>query len=713
MRFIKNLKIGYKIAGSLGLILLLFALLSGYVLLTVSDLGDGSIEINEAYMSLVRESNDLNNQMSLVSGQIAVYLVSGNEEDYSKAVELQEPIPGIIDNLDQLIASYASLGELGDTVGQVKTEYVNLTTILTTAKEAFDGLAEARSEIVKIKPAWLDYANTYYSDNSYTIGPYTSTITKLVEEEGIYEDIELANQKVIVARRKMDEGYRVVSDIYTFFSIQAEADLNKNPQLILEADQSFVDLEVYIAGLIEAATSDTEESVLERMANYLKVYRIQLANMMEKWTALEVETARLKSAKDNLAALVSTLQITGLDNTGVAVGAQVSSITTFRLVLIIVLGVTFLLGIMLTIILVIGITRPIHKLVDVANEMASGNLAVGQTQTFYKDELGVLTKAMFEMQGNIRRLIEEITESANDVAHTSAGLTRNAYETTKTTEEVARTVEEISNGAMNQAADTQKATDVIIDLGAIIKTNTESAMLLEEKSQAIESLSVEGIEVIRTLIDKTNESKSAMDEIIASVGQTNERAKQIGDASNLIKTIAEQTNLLALNAAIEAARAGQHGKGFAVVADEIRKLAEQSTASTKEIDQMLVELLSTSDATLETGEAVKIAVESQVESVKETEASYSKIAEGIGESLEEIQNINLISRNMEKNKEEVMSVVEGLAAIAEENAASTEETSAAAEEMLASMVEVDNSSGHLNQLANQLNELINRFTIDE
>ncbi|MCT4543210.1 MAG: methyl-accepting chemotaxis protein [Vallitalea sp.] len=221
----------------------------------------------------------------------------------------------------------------------------------------------------------------------------------------------------------------------------------------------------------------------------------------------------------------------------------------------------------------------------------------------------------------------------------------------------------------------------------------------------------EGIQITNDLTDKTNKREQSENEIFSLIKETNRSSSKISNASKVIASIAEQTNLLALNAAIEAARAGDAGKGFAVVAEEIRKLAEQCSISTKEIDIVLKALINDSIIAVEKMEEAEISAREQSESVVIAENKYKEIYDAIKLEEKSVKKMNNSIIEMEVRRKNVFDVIHSLSAMAEENAASTEETSTITEEQLGHIKKIENTSDNLYNLAQQLHQNLEEFKL--
>merc|ERR1711879_453548 len=252
-------------------------------------------------------------------------------------------------------------------------------------------------------------------------------------------------------------------------------------------------------------------------------------------------------------------------------------------------------------------------------------LSIDERFTSSNDELGKLAKSGQSMLTTLKEIIKTLKQSASDLDNTSSNMNTSASEIDFAMNEVAEAVTDIAKNATSQAQETQRVTDDINTLGDIIEENNKNTEQLTLLSNTIENITKEGLQLVNQL---TKDAKSNVDifgEIFTVIGKTSDSTSKIGDASKIISDISEQTNLLALNAAIEAARAGEAGRGFAVVADEIRKLAEQTSASTGLIDNMLSELIDNVGDAQQKSESVKKAISNQQTSVTATEEKYNEI----------------------------------------------------------------------------------------
>lgn len=382
-----------------------------------------------------------------------------------------------------------------------------------------------------------------------------------------------------------------------------------------------------------------------------------------------------------------------------------------------IIGLSFAAALVVSIFVTVGlgnsIAKPIVKTVRQAERIANLDITTDIDASFRKkkDEIGLLANALQNITESFRGIIEELKNASTQLTNTAGRMSEMSEETAISSGEIATTIGELARAAMNHAEHTQEGSIRTQELGEAIEQNQHSFMVLEKATDKVLEILNEGAAAMGILRIKTEENNTEAAEIKEVTEKTNDSAQLIGHASEVISQIAEQTNLLSLNAAIEAARAGEAGKGFAVVAEEIRKLAEQSTASTGEIDSIVAELQRNTGRAVTAIERMDIAMKDQTISANNSQESFEGISAAIKKAIDAVEDLSTSGKAMEKVKGGIIETMENLSAIAEEDSASTQEISASLEEQTASLEELAASSKTMDELAVQLETIIKKFKI--
>ena len=510
--------------------------------------------------------------------------------------------------------------------------------------------------------------------------------------------------------------HQTIEDVY---GLMITTDDSENQRLKNDLIAKRKELDENFFAYEQLSLTSTQINEMKDLKEALQKFRaannqvIDLATQHKNQEAYDLSQKKaaplLKDVLSDLDNIASASDQGGTEMNDLGKGEMVKSIWTSIIITVIAL----LLGVGIGILTIKQIGTRLKMTVDFLIRLSDGNFTINVPEKSMQDrsEFGILSRAVDKMSRSVSNLIQEISSAAEQMASSSQQLTASAEQSAQAATQVAESTTYVADSSSTQLKLIEHTASIVNEMSNGIGTVTKNIQTVSDSSKKTSNTALEGTTAIKITIEQMTRIGEKTENAAEVINALKVYSTEIDKIVGMISAIADQTNLLALNAAIEAARAGDAGRGFSVVAEEVRKLAEQSAQSTKEITDLI------KNVQINTEKAV-----SYMDENKKEVQSGQKFANSAGEKFDNIftmiteieTGIEVITNStilLDTGTKHVVEASNNIDREAHKAAEQTQTISAATEEQSASMEEIASASTHLSKMAEALQEAVRKFKV--
>ena len=471
-------------------------------------------------------------------------------------------------------------------------------------------------------------------------------------------------------------------------------------------------------------------------------------NLMNKWVDeslkvdadINVQIAIYEESASKVTPILTSLRNRALEEQAVSIEQLAQNAKNIFYIVLGVSALAILLGLILALRISKGLTRQVDSIMELLSNLGIGDFSA-KAKIVSSDELGEMAASLNAMLENLTMLIQtqderdrdqesimklmmeiseltegdltaraEVTEditgaiadSFNSMAEEFGGIVRQVQRATSsvdaTTTDISRLTSDLAVRSIDQNRQVNNAIDSINQIAESIRQVSQNATRSAEVSLSSRMNAREGAAAVEQTNRAMDEIREQINETARSIKRLGESSMEIGNVVEIINNIADRTSILALNASIQAAMAGEAGHGFAVVAEEVQRLAESSSNSTQQIDNLVKSIQAEiKDVSSRMDESIGKVVQGS----KLADGAYGKLQEIESVSNQLADLIESITRASASQVQMSEDVVRSMVAVGEMSTSTSDSSQETAELMIS-----------LNETAGQLREAVGRFKIE-